>query len=66
MDWIVMVRTDARLRPSAKVVCRGDRQYAMDVANMTARTGHAPRDVLFVKDENGSYEVGLEYQLETK
>ena len=63
MDWIVMVRTDARLRPSAKVVCRGDRKYAMDVANMAARTRHSPRDVLLVQDEKGSYEVGIEYQL---
>ena len=63
MDWLVMVRTDARLRPSAKVVCRGDRQIMTEVAKTVARTRHAPQDVLLVQDEKGSYEVGLEYPL---
>ena len=63
MEWIVMVRTAARLRPSARVVCRGDRQYATEVARTVARTRHAPQDVLLVQDEKGSYEVGLEYPL---
>ena len=63
MDWIVMVRTDARLRQSAKVVCRGDRKIATEIGMAASRTRHAPQDVLLVQDEKGSYEVGIEYPL---